>query len=724
MFMHHSHTLMGQPFVQAGETFYRKGNLELFLDDFLASVRTAIDADHDLPFDKLRKRIDDHVAQLEGQLSEQMVKRAQAETLLKTSGWMLIDDQIDTTVKEFEKILRKGAMPDSELQTIHGWCNSVADSVDNLMADPVVANQVKTNARKAYDVAYEAVKNDFTNYDDSMVLDVVMRFFNPFWQYQSRSWPWMVGQALRHPGALTNMGPKGRFWQHTDEGYLPAPILGVQLSPIRGTVLGRLRRAFRGPYPPRYSGLLGSVERFTQAVERYGFYPGLHLTVPIEMVSGLVSEGTSEDMASVLVEALPAMPATLVEGAIAASRAAGPEWTIRLAETAFPSKFRQYYMAKALWDAHKVTPTQAEKQGHQDWVADAYTRVATFSLVEQQMSLMRFNPESWQKIQTGRMAMVTEITGLTEDEQLELKRAGKRLSEVVPLSRIDRAKMQTVEGFDALAEATRPLSEGLRKEYLETMSDKYDMIEELRQSNLKEQAFDDQRMERGWISPSVWRENYYERWREYRESIDSLTVSNYYGKVGRTIDEQHAIREQLGFSPEVLHPTDVILDAMFSMEPSTDAWGNKDWTGLFEAQEDLLAIIEKEDPGVTAEVREYLNRNTTPMMKKFRDGREFMRPYWDINETLPEWHRSLGREDVAREIEGLFRDVRQAEAEVWRAVNMGIPVNMAKQLRHKAPARRLEQFVQEYRWHLSNDPMHPQYDGRIKGYLQQFYGRD
>lgn len=672
------------------------------------------------------RTLDEAAEGLQKQMGTAARNRQAAKMMQTTSHWSNLEHQVDTCFDELTKAAATDYIPKAEMDAFTAYCNRTADAVDQMMGSKAINADLCENVRKAADDAVNAVKDDFANYGDTMLLDSAMKMINPFWIYQSRSWPWLAGQAFRHPGMFQTLRPHGRYWELTEEGYIPTPLWGMQFSPLRGTVFNRLRRAFRGPYPQRYQGLMGSLDNaINKYMEKFGFYPGLHLTVPLEMMTGLMSSGTRKDMMSAIVESMPALPATAVEGLIAMSDFGPSNFTITLADTLFPSKFREYYMAKALWDAHKVSVSKAKELGHDDWIAEAYRDVSMRSMIENQLSMSRFNPESWQKIEEQKRTMIQELTGLTVEEQIRIKREGGRVSDHVALSRIDRAKLREIEGYDALTEGTRPLSEGLRQEYIETLSDKYDMLEDVRQGLLLDQAGDDWRLQNAWITADDWRTNYYERWQEYRSTIDNLIYSDYYAKLGRTVEEQKAIREKLQFSTGLVHPVDVIIDAMFAMEPEQDMFGNVDWISLFDAQEALLQTLDEE---TQAEVRAYLSRNATPLMKKFREGREFMQQYWRADKSLVAWYEKIGRPELAREIEFLFPLVRMHELEMQEALNMGLEYDIAKMNQYAGHINRLNRHISEIRWRMAYDPEFyvsedVKYDPRIADFLITFYGR-
>lgn len=637
----------------------------------------------------------------------------------------LWDNQQQAIIDAFdsaERIMRNAVPDDRKMALLQSYLNQTTDAARAWMSDPKIQSHLRMQATKASERATNTVHTVFPNYDDTMIFDAVMKSINPFWIYQSRAWPWMIGQSIRKPAFAANFGPEGRYWQLSDEGYIPQTLNGLQVSPIRGTVLGRLRRAFRGPTPLRFDGLARLPEQAIQTMERGGFYPGLHMTIPAEFFGTITSEGsTAKDFMSIVTEAAPSAPATLVHGFVAAANATGPNWISEFSNTLFPSKFKEYYTAKVLWEDHQVSLSQAQELGHDDWITDARAKASAYQMLEEQLSLTRINPNKWQEIDEKKAAVVTELTGISREEQEKYRMAGQRLSEVVPLSRMDRDKLRAIEGYDAIREASRTLSEGVKREYLETLADRYEMTEEFRKNLLHEQLLSDTMLQEGWMTPEAWRNDYYDRWREYRETLDNLVISEYYGKLGRSMDEQMAIKEKMGFAADLVHPVDVVLDTMFSMEPPADAFGNVDWFQLFEAQEQLLDLLPAE---VKAEVQQYLNRNATPLMKKFREGREFMGDYWRVEKSLPAWYRKLGYEQEATEMEALFNYVRIVELDQWKMINQGFPVDYAKQQDNALASQRLQRHIAEFRWHMAWNENHPLYDPRINRYLLMFYGRE
>jgi len=723
LFMKHAAKTTGSPRLTAtGRLHYDRSNISKRLEQLFADLHMdAVPLPAVDDFSKLSKAARKKAKALEEQAEGSLKRRLEELQIQKSTVWQNIEHQIDTAVDGAEKVLRHGAAGDEAIYAARQYLKNVATEGRKFTANPLVANTLRKNADDAAEVGIRTIKEAFPNYNDQLVGDMLMRMINPFWIYQSRAWPWMLQQSIRHPGTAHMFGPDGRYWQLTDDGYIPEPLAGMQFSPIRGTVIGRLRRAFRGPMPLRFTGPMTGIEKGQQAMERLGFFPGVHVTLPVEMLGTITSEGTAVDIQSAMVESAPPMPSSALNAFVAVANAAGPEWLGNVANRMFPSKFREYYAAKVLYETHQVSLSQAKKLGHDDWIREATAAAAGYQLMEEQLSLTRINPEKWQKIREEKYKMVEEITGITPEEQEKYRLAGQSIGSVVPLSRLDRDKIKMLDGYEAMIEASRTLNEGIREEYSETMSDRYNMMEEMRQSMLQEQLSDDMRLQEGWMTPDQWRENYYDRWREYRATLDNLVISQYFGKLGRTPEEQDAVRKRLGYTEDIMSPVDLVIDTMFSMEPPMDVYGNKDWTSLFEAQEELLNLLPAEEQQL---VRDYLNRNSTPLMKKFREGREYMRPYWNVEDELPKWYGKIGYEEEAKELQALFPLVRQQTLDIWKAINSGMPVDFARWQQKLPGSARLRRHIEEWRWHLAANPAHPLYDPRINDFLRTFYGQE
>jgi len=691
--------------------------------------QTAINAFHDArgwandfgdaPFDEMRRQA--------VKASDEALRsaRADATTNIETSMWALMEEEIDMGLEECHKVLIKGTIGKTDAAKVEGFVSQIAAGIDSMKAkSPDIAELFVINNRKATDEATHLWKMAYPNYDDTVDVDDAIRTIAPFWIYQSRSWPWLLGQWIAHPSVGLMTAPEGRLWQWTDEGYMPESVFGTQVAPLRGTVFGRLRRTFRGPYPPQYSGMMGTFERMTEFGERFGFYPGIHVSVPISLALGILgtsagTEGTVDELASVMVEAMPPMLASASDAFIAASRVVSPDVTIKLSDTLFKSRFREYYMAKALWDSHKITPTRAARLGHKDWIADAYFRVSVTQLLEEQLSLTRFNPEGWQTIEDNLAKVTTELTGLTADQQAEIRRSGHRIDEYVSLNRIDRSKLAQVEGYQARAEASRPLSPPERRAYMDALSEFYGMLDEWRTASNEEQAMDDQKLLSGWMTARQWRENYSDRGTEYRTEAKALLESHFIGdRIGRTSTERQAIREKFQLIPSIVNPVDVVLDAMFALEPAYDSSGEPDYTGMFQAQEEIIGMLPESDQ---REVHAYLEKNQTPMVREFRAGRAFMDPYWDVETYIPQWYRAQGYTQEADQIASWFTQLRQADLDFQQSRMSGYPFEIAAEARNRPYLSTLQRHVDNWRWSLENDTSNPFYDQRVPGFLNKFY---
>ena len=633
-------------------------------------------------------------------------------------------DEIDTAFELFEGVARKMAATPNEQKVLAAWLNTVHEATKKLGKGPIAT--LKANATKAADSADTALKQAFTNYSDNSVMDEYMKTLFPFWQYQSRSWPWLVSSMVSHPGIATALAPQGRFWQVTDEGYIPTSILDMQVMPLRGTVYGRMKRRWRGGYPQRLSGWAGRFEGIMENMESWGFFPAMIWTIPIEMALSLTGGGASAgaETLSGLVEGLPAVPASIMDGVIALSRIAGPGWTNTFAENIFPSKFRSYYMAKMLYEAHGVSVTEARKQDHEDWIADAYQAVALRQMVEEQMSLTRINPDKYAATKERfDVVMASELD--VELDQVkkwreEARIAGVRLSEIVPMSRIQRAKLGMIEGIEAISEAGRVLSPEERSGYLRAKSDYYTTRETVREDHREQQEMDDSLLQAGEISAKMWRENLYSRTQEYR-ALENMLLSEYYGQIGRTDAERRALMEKFGMVPSIVHPVDTVLDAFFSMLPPMANDGTSDWGALSMAREELLDSLPEE---TGREVRDYLSRNQTPLVREFFAGSPKALPYWRTEEGIVAMYSSFGMNDWADYYGQVFESQKKLFNEWNFMLRQGEVVPVALMEKSRTMDFIANKAKALYRRWLIVDPSAPGHDPELGGYLLKFYERE
>ena len=123
----------------------------------------------------------------------------------------------------------------------------------------------------------EAFELDFTAYGQGNMVDAAMRTVFPFWTYESQRWFWLPRTFLKTPGTATSLG---RYMDYSDQGYIPIPSTDIQFNPTRGSVfMGGFRRLYLRDFPEYYDAFPGM--EVIDYIGRLGFYPGVHVMLPI-----------------------------------------------------------------------------------------------------------------------------------------------------------------------------------------------------------------------------------------------------------------------------------------------------------------------------------------------------------------------------------------------------------------------------------------------------------
>ncbi|GAG19143.1 unnamed protein product, partial [marine sediment metagenome] len=129
-----------------------------------------------------------------------------------------------------------------------------------------------TKAREMHSLSYPT-------YDDANIIDETMRAIFPFWNYELFRWKWIPRTFMRTPGTMSALA---RYMDYTDQGYMPVPGTDLQINILRGTVwMGGLRSFYLRDFPEYHDATPG-IE-FLDYIGRAGFFPGVHVMLPIVM---------------------------------------------------------------------------------------------------------------------------------------------------------------------------------------------------------------------------------------------------------------------------------------------------------------------------------------------------------------------------------------------------------------------------------------------------------
>ena len=409
--------------------------------------------------------------------------------------------------------------------------------------------------------------------------------------------------------------------------------------------------------------------------------------------------------------------------------AAGLRWVVDIQNKLFENRYRDYYENIAIASLYGKVPSDvrdAAAQGDEDakeMLLAAQRAVAWCTIVGEQLSLTRFRPQEYNDMRAKVAKRIEELTGISPEAQREITERGQSISDVAQLNRMDRAYLAELQCYEALASITEPLRSDSQRKVLAAQQQFYDILEGARKDALAGQQEDDAAFIGGPMSSATWRANYGDRWGFSGQLADALKRSAF-SDVPLTLEERAAFAEAQGWHQSAVHAIDYIIDAYYNVplnaDPETGDW---DWSSFFRTREEILDSL---PPDTEEQVRSFLGRHETPLMREFRAGREFMQYYWDVETWLPRWYRSMGMTGRASRAEQWFKDREAATREYNNALKSGVDsTELRRQLLSRPEFSALNSWIAEYRAIL-RDPRTSKAlvrwaDPRIGAYYNKFF---
>ena len=640
----------------------------------------------------------------------------------------------DALVRSYEE----GALNPEQQEKVAKWFGTVADAVDKLTE--VQRTDLYKLREKGMERAVKAYNRNFTNYDDTMVVDDIMSAIMPFWRYESRAWPTMARWAVEKPFYTRTFGPSGYFWQATDDGYIPKDIGGMQVSPIRGLLLGRLRRAFRSEYPSEYEGLLGKADSWQTTVERYGFYGGTWQTWLAETGKKAVTgRGVLADVGEDLPASMQTALSALVYGSVEADKIMatmmGNDWTdmkgynassfVRTANTLFPSKFKDYYENVYLVSHYGVTRDDVEADEGRQWMLmEATQNVAWRQVLSEQLSVLRYRPDGFEKMRLKLDTESARISGLSVEEVRNLRKEGKRVQDVVELSKVDLDTLRSLKEFELVGSVFEPLQTSARAQLQKLTNEYYDEVSKIREDALGEQFDDDMYLNAGILTGSMWRDAYHDRWVGVNASLTALKESAHFKNAPLDKASRQAFNERFHIESPIRSVVDDVLEAYYNIPIQTnEVTGEQDWNGFFRNKEKILSYLPSD---IRPQVEEYIHKKESPGMREFREGRKFMWVYWDLQTAIPLWYNALGYSERASRYKEWAVEWDKAQAQASIAEQQGVAPVLIQRMLQRPQFKLVEKWEKEYRAMLrdaSTIQRVPWADTRIPAFLNKFYSR-
>ena len=536
---------------------------------------------------------------------------------------------------------------------------SVGAAVSGTDAWTATREQAMTKAREQYEL-------DFTDYEHHNMVDASMRTIFPFWTYEKERWFWLPRAMIKRPGVATGIA---RYMNTSDDGYIPVPGTDIQFNPLRGSVfMGGFRRLMLRDYPEYYDAFPGM--KMIDYIGRLGFYPGIHIMLPIIATGQLVGKPEWGEI-------LPAWAKSGVDSA----RAIAPEQAGKVIDHFFPDRFRDYqtmltlgelgYDADEIWrkkhSGLKLTPDE-----ERTWLRAEAKATGWKGVLFEQGAIFRIRPQEYIQMQQEMKELLEELTGVPVPVQDEIQRqyptTGKRFSDYYPLDALQQKIVYEQETFQRWQGITTPLLPSAMQQEEIAIRDYYEKVDALYTDYRKNGVFDEQgtllspslnditaHWVSGQIGPAQWVSTRGKLLSDAAVAVREMG-KRAYPDVPKTLAEREERLAKFGITSPTYSPDQELLYLYFDIKPElTFNWESGRDEYDFDAYYAKIDIILE---SLTGEYRQRLldriQYDWNNMEKLYwNTSREFLRPYRMVRslvmEQLPDDQRqAIRRYEVAR----------------------------------------------------------------------------
>jgi len=542
-----------------------------------------------------------------------------------------------------------------------GWIVLLDDSLWRGEIKPSVSAEwtsIREDAMKRARTQYEM---DFTDYENRNMVDALMRMIYPFWTYEWQRWFWLPRAMLRTPGVGTAIG---RYYEYSEQGYIPIPGTDLQFNPLRGTVfMGGFRRLYLRDYPEYYDQFPGM--EMIDFLSRMGFYPGAHIMLPIVATGAITGKPEWS-------EVMPAWSKTVLD----AARAISPDKAGAVIDHYVPDRFREYltmltlgemgYDADAIW-RKKHTGEKLTEEEEKLWRQAEAKAVGWKGVLMEQTGVFRIRPEEYQDFINKNKELIADMTGVPVEVQDTINNrypvTGKRLSDYYKLDALQQKVLYNSEMYKRWQGVTTPLypsqwqQEDIRiREYYEKVSDVY-------QDYRKNGVYDEQgnlvarsvnEITRLWMSGEIGPD----QWRSQRGTLmtqASAAVTELgkrvYPDVPKTLDERAARYEERGLPAPTYSPDQELMYMYYDIKPELKFdWDSQTDEWNFEAYyAKIQALIETLEGEFKQRFLDRIQFDWNAMEKLYWSvSMEYLRPYRLVRNLVLEQYNDEQRQQIER----------------------------------------------------------------------------
>jgi len=505
----------------------------------------------------------------------------------------------------------------------------------------------QTLRQDAMDEAHKWYYKEYPDYTNANAFDAFMKAIYPYWTYESQRLYWLPRSFVRHPGTFTNFE---RWQNNTDYGYIHIPGTSADINPFRGTIYGTLTtRLTRRDFPEYYDSLpLGGFVEMMDGLSRWGFYPGIHIQAPLSLIGGLEAQ-TGELLPSLHRSALNMMVAAFPDN----------KYANAIRDRLFNDRFHDYAAiieatrhganGVLIWTKIQegVELTDEERSA---WSAGR-REAALWGIPFEQFGMFRLRTDEQYEVYEAASQIIFEMTGITPEQQEDLRRRGERLWDLVGgLSPTQQAILEELDYYKWVS-ARNPLLPSTQQLELNRQTMFWNDVEKFNESKTQEALQYQAEFRSGKRGPKDYITQMTKVYDAKREYIDELHKSDLYKDVAITLEERLDMYKRHGRTPPVQHPMRELMNLYFSIkleeveDPETGEL-YRDWDSFWTYRKAIEAAIPDE---FKKEWEEFLSRNTTPYEQvRFLVNEEYFRKYnqvWEmVLATYPEGEQKLVEE--------------------------------------------------------------------------------
>lgn len=570
----------------------------------------------------------------------------------RTLNWNAVEAEAKALAHEVINI-KANPMISTELR---GKVGEVAETVLRKAASlPDDAKKQFAKIRdEAYKFAYAKQDTYFYNFGEDEFFDWAMKFWMPFWMYESRVIPWLAKMGVSHPILLNSFG---HYRDNTDRGYVP--IGGnVQINPLLGTGFNRMAKLDSRKYPEYLSG---GVFELQDWLERAGFFASPLFTVPVSLIEGARQRSPRLETGTFLPPAYTAvLNLGLREGFGLVSSPEGKKAMADMSQFLTHDRYKDYSRDLILAEKVGMRRNQLErlladpttKQPEKDRLLKALNESNTeATLIEEVSNLLgwaRIRPKEYTEFRERYKNAYAALTGVSSEDQELLWSMGYRPQDMVALSPMTVRVLTQLKG-SAFGGATRKLMPLRWQKVMEEQEQFFGQIEKIRNRRYAEQLALDTALLSGEMAPEVWKvrsQDVRTRYIDGREELQNFAEAQGVPIQWSSKEESKFTilkwREQEGMTIPPVHPLRRLLDDWFQ-EDVTEIHGVLD----FDAQRRKRQAIEAGvPPHFQDEFYSEVMMNMTPLEKlRWAVGKGAMLPYWEADDkvvaSLPEYAKAI-----------------------------------------------------------------------------------